>query len=130
MGAVQKLHASGIGIEMDDFGAGYSSFSQLALLPLNGLKIDRSLVQPLPGGPSQEILRAILALCKELKLEAITEGVETEEQLKVLRELGCKTVQGYLLAKPMPLGDAISWLKAREEDALLPRHSQAVSYAA
>ena len=111
---IHSLNLAGVGIEMDDFGAGYSSFSQLALLPLNGLKIDRTLIAPIPSGPSVEIIRAILALCKELKLRVVSEGVETAQQLDVLQQLGCDMAQGFLVAEPMPVSDAISWLKERE----------------
>lgn len=115
MKTIEKLSKAGLGIEMDDFGAGYSSFSRLAMLPLDGLKIDRTLIDPLPHDASIGIVRAILAVCKELDLRVVSEGVETWKQLEILRELGCDMAQGYLLAKPMPVAKAIAWLNSKQQ---------------
>jgi EAL domain-containing protein (putative c-di-GMP-specific phosphodiesterase class I) len=91
-----------IRLEIDDFGTGYSSLSYLQRLPFDILKIDRSFVRELSAGKgSLDIVKAILQLAHSFRLEVIAEGVETEEQLSVLRALGCNYIQGYLFSKPV-----------------------------
>jgi diguanylate cyclase (GGDEF)-like protein/PAS domain S-box-containing protein len=101
-----KLHAAGVNIAMDDFGTGYSSLSYLRRLPVNTLKIDRSFIRQIPHAISDcELTRAIIAMGRSLNLRVVAEGVETNEQLAYLRELGCDGVQGFLLGRPMPAAD-------------------------
>jgi EAL domain-containing protein (putative c-di-GMP-specific phosphodiesterase class I) len=91
-----------IRLQIDDFGTGYSSLSRLQRLPFNYLKIDRSFIRELISRKSsQDIVRAIMQLAHALKLMVVAEGVETEEQLCSLRELGCDYVQGFLISKPI-----------------------------
>jgi EAL domain-containing protein (putative c-di-GMP-specific phosphodiesterase class I) len=93
----------GVRIAIDDFGTGYSSLSYLSRLPVDRLKLDRSLVHQMTlDRKSAAIMRSIVSLGAELDLEVIAEGVETEEQLQILSDLGCPQVQGYLLGRPMP----------------------------
>jgi EAL domain-containing protein (putative c-di-GMP-specific phosphodiesterase class I) len=95
--------ALGVRIAMDDFGTGYSSLSYLSRLPVDRLKLDRSLIQRMTlDKKSAAIMRLIVSLGSELDIEVIAEGVETEEQLQLLTDLGCPQVQGYLLGRPMP----------------------------
>ena len=97
----------GCGIALDDFGTGYASLSYVHRLPLSKIKVDGSFVSEIHcRGTSFKIVKSVLALCSEMGLEAIVEGVETEEELVILEELGVRSVQGYHLARPM-----------REEDA-------------
>lgn len=98
---LQQIKAFGIHICMDDFGTGYSSLNYLHRLPIDTLKIDRSLTQATTPG-SAEILRATVNLAHNLGLDVIAEGVETVQQLKRIQSLGCDYVQGYLFAKPAP----------------------------
>ncbi len=99
---MQTLQALGIRFSIDDFGTGYSSLAYLQHLPLDQLKIDQSFVRDLPGSASSlAIIRAILALAHSLGLEAIAEGVETQEQHDLLLANGCKNFQGYLFSKPV-----------------------------
>lgn len=101
--SLTKLKELGVRLSMDDFGTGYSSLSQLHRLPFDTLKIDRSFVSNVKeNGEDGEILWTIISLAKTLKLKIIAEGIETAEQLKLLRMLKCDYGQGYLLAKPMP----------------------------
>ena len=97
-----ELRALGITIAIDDFGTGYSSLSYLQKLPIDFLKIDQSFVFELIGNESnQAIVQAIMSMAKNLKLDVIAEGVETEEQKALLKEYECQFVQGYLFSKPL-----------------------------
>ncbi|MSQ87779.1 MAG: bifunctional diguanylate cyclase/phosphodiesterase [Betaproteobacteria bacterium] len=100
---LRSLKEMGIHLSIDDFGTGYSSLSYLKRFPLNSVKIDRSFIQDLPGDSNHtEITQAIIAMAHSLRLGAIAEGVETEEQLRFLRLHGCNQMQGYLFSKPLP----------------------------
>lgn len=97
-----ELRARGLEIVVDDFGVGYSSLSYLQRLPLAGVKIDRSFIVSLPGnGQALEIVRAIVALAKTLGLHVTAEGVEREEQLRLLHSLGVDYAQGYWFSPPV-----------------------------
>ena len=100
---LQTLVAHGIGIAIDDFGTGHASLSHLARLPVQIVKIDRSYVQTMDEDPAAgAIVPALLHLAHNLKLRAVAEGVETEEQWSRLQELGCDEAQGFWLARPTP----------------------------
>jgi predicted signal transduction protein with EAL and GGDEF domain/DNA-binding response OmpR family regulator len=108
---LQRLNAVGVQISIDDFGTGYSSLSYLTTLPLSELKIDRSFVIDLGASPqSSAVATAIIALARSLGLRVVAEGVETVQQLAVLRQLGCSVMQGFMFARPMPGDDLPSWL--------------------
>lgn len=97
------LRGLGVGIEIDDFGTGYSSISYLRRLPVDRVKVDRSLIEGLGTDPSQPALvAAVLQLVRACGLEAVWEGVETAEQAEQLRNLGCLSAQGYYFSKPVP----------------------------
>jgi diguanylate cyclase (GGDEF)-like protein/PAS domain S-box-containing protein len=97
---LDRLKAMKVGLQIDDFGTGYSSLSRLQRLPFDTLKIDRSFVRELSAGNGcLDIVKAILQLAHSLRLDVIAEGVETDEQLCCLRELGCDYVQGFLFSK-------------------------------
>ena len=99
---MEALRTIGIGLHMDDFGSGYSSFKQLCELPFDTLKIDRSFLQRILGNEQAiNIVRGILSLARSLKLSSIAEGIETVEQEELLRSLGCDRGQGYLYSKPV-----------------------------
>lgn len=100
---LQKLHQIGVRISIDDFGTGYSSLLYLKRLPAGELKIDRGFVRDLTlGGEDAAIISAIVALGRTLNLEIVAEGVETLEQREYLTSLGCTSLQGFLLGRPMP----------------------------
>jgi diguanylate cyclase (GGDEF)-like protein/PAS domain S-box-containing protein len=110
-GKLQKLRDLGVGIAIDDFGTGHSTFSYLQALPLDTLKIDRSFVQRLDGSAAnQSTVRAITGLAQQLGLKTVAEGVETEQHLRQLAEIGCELVQGFLLARPLTPQAACSLL--------------------
>ncbi|MDD2395225.1 MAG: EAL domain-containing protein, partial [Sphaerochaeta sp.] len=99
---VKELQGLGFTILMDDFGTGYSSMNMLYSLPLDILKIDRTFIQALGEGTrSRYIIASLIELGKNLSFPVIAEGVETEEQLNCLKDLGCNLVQGYLYSKPV-----------------------------
>ncbi len=96
------LDAVGVHISIDDFGSGYSSLAYLRKLPASELKIDRSFVLDLASSEeARKIAGAVVQLAQALKLKVVAEGVETEEQYQILRQLGCDELQGFLFAKPM-----------------------------
>jgi two-component system CheB/CheR fusion protein len=105
-----ELREAGVMVALDDFGIGYSNLSQLSRLPLDVLKIDRSLVQGIGADPKREaIIRAIVGMTHALGCRAIAEGIETEAQFVFLQGLGCDCAQGFLLARPMPPKELAHW---------------------
>lgn len=112
--AVRHLRSLGCGMTLDDFGTGFSSFTQLHSLPLTKMKIDRSFVAGIQdNAASYKIVKSLLALCRDMDLDCVVEGVETGDELAVIRALGGRMVQGYLWARPMSLLDTGPWLAAR-----------------
>lgn len=103
---LKHLRERGVGIEIDDFGTGYSSLSYIATLPVTALKIDRSFIVGLAhNSDSMAIISAIISLAHSLNLRVVAEGVETDEQRKLLEILMCDTMQGYLFSKPIPAAE-------------------------
>jgi diguanylate cyclase (GGDEF)-like protein/PAS domain S-box-containing protein len=102
---LRRLKALGVRISMDDFGSGYSSLSYLQAFPFDKIKIDRAFVMNLGRNPqSAAIVRAVIGLGHGLEMSIVAEGVETQEQLGFLAEVGCDAVQGFYIGKPMPIG--------------------------
>lgn len=120
---LNKLSDLGVSISIDDFGTGYSSLLYLKRLPANELKIDRGFITELAQDNDDEaIIQAIIALGKTLDMRIVAEGVETAEQQALLTQLGCNTLQGYLLARPAPpeaLLEKIAHMTKRTESALV-----------
>src|SRR6185312_16164309 len=104
--AIRSLKAIkdlGVAITIDDFGTGYSSLAYLRRFPIDRIKIDRAFVMNLESHPEDvEIVKAIISLAKTMRLSVLAEGVETQGQWAVLRDLGCELAQGYLFGKPKP----------------------------
>ncbi|CAN5395118.1 EAL domain-containing protein [soil metagenome] len=106
--ALKTLKALGARISLDDFGTGYSSFGCIRELPLDKIKIDRSFIQNIEtDAASLMILKTLVGLCSSLLLDCIVEGVETPRQAQLLRDEGCRFMQGYHFARPMP-GDRVA----------------------
>ncbi|HEV7645653.1 MAG TPA: EAL domain-containing protein [Pyrinomonadaceae bacterium] len=102
-----ELSRMGVQIALDDFGTGYSSLSYLQEFPISTLKIDRSFVQRMGSqNDSSQIVRAVVTLARSLKMKVIAEGVESESQLKQLKDVGCQYCQGYLFSAPIVADDA------------------------
>jgi EAL domain-containing protein (putative c-di-GMP-specific phosphodiesterase class I) len=109
-----RLRSMGAGIAIDDYGTGYSSLAYLAELPVTELKLDRSFVAAMTGSPrSAAIVTSTLQLAHALGLVLVAEGVEDEQTLQALAALGCDTVQGYHLSRPLPAAELEAWLGAR-----------------
>ena len=103
---LQELSALGVSIALDDFGTGYSSLSYLRLFRFDMIKIDRSFVSEMvQTEASAAIVCAVANLGRSLDIITVAEGVETEEQLALLRAAGCTQAQGYLLGRPIPAAD-------------------------
>jgi diguanylate cyclase (GGDEF)-like protein/PAS domain S-box-containing protein len=103
LAVLEKLSKLGVRLAIDDFGTGYSSLSYLKRLPVNTVKIDQSFIRDLEDNEeSTAIVRAVVGIARSMKLEVVSEGVETKEQLEILRKAGCDTYQGFLNGKPMP----------------------------
>ena len=103
---VTELSEKGFLIEMDDFGSGYSSLGMVTSMPIDVLKIDMSFVkQMLVSSKDKKMVEIIIEIADYLKLKTIAEGVETAEQLEVLKQMGCDIVQGYYLSKPIPVSE-------------------------
>lgn len=108
---VEILRALGCGICLDDFGTGYSSLTQLHSLPLTKIKVDRSFVANLHHKPaSYKIVKSLLALSRDMGLGCVVEGVQQNEELLALRDLGCRKVQGFLFSKPLSEENALEHL--------------------
>lgn len=102
--ALSELKQLGVHISLDDFGMGFSSLHCIHRLPLDNVKIDRSFVQEIDADrAAQDIVRSIVGMCRNLGLTCVIEGVETEAQSRVLRELGCNVMQGYLFGRAAPV---------------------------
>ena len=109
--SVEMLRLLGCGISLDDFGTGYSSLSRLHALPLTKIKIDRSFVTDLHKNPaSRKIVKSLLALSRDMDLDCVVEGVETEAEMDALRALGGKMVQGYYYSAPMAADQVLPFL--------------------
>ncbi len=108
---LNRLSDLGIHISIDDFGTGYSTFSYIKKIPINTLKIDRSFISDISSNLSDEaIAKAVIALAKNLNLNVIAEGVETEDQRKILESLNCSEMQGYFFSKPLPADELSKFL--------------------
>jgi EAL domain-containing protein (putative c-di-GMP-specific phosphodiesterase class I) len=100
---VEGLRRKGYVVEMDDFGSGYSSLNMLSAMPVDVLKMDRGFIRRIGQDEKDAHLVAlILGIAKSLKIPVVAEGVETEEQLQILRKLGCSLVQGFYFSRPLP----------------------------
>lgn len=108
---MERLKASGIAFSVDDFGTGYSSLSYLKRLPLSEVKIDQGFIRDILTDPNDlAIAKMIMSLAEDLDTSVVAEGVETEKQFELLREIGCPYFQGYLFSQPMKSTDFRNFL--------------------
>jgi diguanylate cyclase (GGDEF)-like protein len=109
---LHRLRELGVRISMDDFGTGFSSLSYLRSFPFDNIKIDRCFISGLPDADdSLAIVRAVTTLASSLKMTTTAEGVETEQQLALVRALGCTEMQGYVFSRPLPAADIIRFIQ-------------------
>jgi diguanylate cyclase (GGDEF)-like protein len=106
---MQRLRSLGIRMAIDDFGTGYTSLAHLQQLTIDEIKIDRSFVQQLPDGRGSSLVRMVTELGHHLGVTIVAEGVETDEQLTALREIGCDSLQGFLIGRPLTAEHLIGW---------------------
>ena len=112
MDTLTRFRIKGIGLAIDDFGTGYSTLMQLRQLPFTELKIDRFFVTDMiASADSRLIVRMMIDLAHGLGMTATAEGVETEEQLRLLRDFGCDVAQGYLISRPLAPDTLAEWLR-------------------
>ena len=110
---MKELRETGFKIEMDDFGSGYSSLNMLTKLPIDALKLDMQFVRTAFGEKKDtRLLEAMMQLAEAFRLITIAEGVETEEQFRALRDMGCDVMQGYYFSKPLPQEEFEAFLLA------------------
>ena len=116
LSTLNAIHDLGIALHVDDFGTGYSNLAYLKTLPVDALKIDRAFVDGLATDPDDRaIVTAVLALAHAFTLNVVAEGVETQQQLSILQELGCDFAQGFLFSRPLPYDEFLTWLRTREQ---------------
>ncbi|WP_291382265.1 EAL domain-containing protein [Demequina sp.] len=119
--SLEAIKALDVGVDLDDFGTGYSSLQYLRNLPIDRLKVERGFVAGLGvNAADTAIVASTIALAHALGLQAIAEGVETDEQLALLREMGCDFAQGFLLSRPADMERCATWLDAYVPAAVVP----------
>jgi EAL domain-containing protein (putative c-di-GMP-specific phosphodiesterase class I) len=111
--ALHRLRQIGVSLALDDFGTGYASFAQLADLPFDVLKIDRSMIGRLDGLKGRNVVPGIVSMAHQLGLEVVAEGIETASQVESLRALGSDFGQGFLFSKPLPGNQLLDLLTNR-----------------
>jgi diguanylate cyclase len=120
---LSQLREVGIGVAIDDFGTGYSSLRLLARLPVDTLKIDRSFIQSITDAPNiVTLVSTVVSLASAFGMRTVAEGVETAEQLQLLRSTACNQAQGFFFARPTPACNVPSVIARLLERAGEPRH--------
>ena len=115
---IRRFADEGFSIELDDFGTGHTAIASLVKFPVERIKIDRSLVRNIHKVEHLKVVTdAIASLGLKLGLKVLAEGVETEDERKILEDIGCTCLQGYMIAKPMPQDAVIDWLNAKSSNA-------------
>jgi len=116
------LHEIGVGLSMDDFGTGFSSLSSLTQMPINELKLDRSFMRNFETDPNaQAVTTVVVRIGQSLGMTVVSEGVETEDQARILRLLDCNVAQGYYFARAMTPSDLEKWISANQPAGAIPQ---------
>jgi EAL domain-containing protein (putative c-di-GMP-specific phosphodiesterase class I) len=109
------IRARGIHLSLDDFGTGHSSLAYLKRFPIDCVKIDRAFIKDTPGSSGDvAIAKTIIAMAQALGMSTVAEGVETAEQMELMKELGCGQIQGYYYSKPLAAEDFLAYFRARQ----------------
>lgn len=125
---IEELRLAGLRLSIDDFGVGFSNLSLLSKLPINTIKIDRSLVQEIGVDPKNEaIIRAIADMANAMNYDTIAEGIENPRQAAFLQQAGCTTLQGFLFARPMPAHEVEEWVRARQQNPVASLHARVLA---
>lgn len=128
--ALERLRLEGLRIALDDFGTGYSSLNHLRQFRVDTVKIDHSFLRSVTESRSdRDVTRLIVQLARRLGLQVIAEGVDTEEKLNVLRELGCDGMQGFLYGEPVPRDEFASWLRMLVDEPFQQRQAEMIRSA-
>ena len=128
---VKRLRSMGFLVEMDDFGTGYSSLNMLSTLPIDVLKLDMKFINSAFGQEKDiHMLEIILEIARHLSAPVVAEGVETEEQMKALREMGCDMVQGYLFSPPVPPEKFEPFLQEAKKGSVSQEEAQTANHKA
>ena len=109
----ERLLQSGFKLHIDDFGSGYSSMESLSRLPFSVLKIDKSLIDHIYETRVEILVNHIIKLSKDLNMRVLAEGVETKEQLDILRKIKCDEIQGFYYARPMPEVEFVEYVRRK-----------------
>jgi len=112
---IGQMRSHGIEVALDDFGTGFSSLNMLRSLPLSTVKIDRTLIDPMPEADATAVVKAICDLAAVLRLNVVAEGVETAAHASAAIGAGCNVLQGFLYARPLEPADAAKWMRGRPE---------------
>jgi EAL domain-containing protein (putative c-di-GMP-specific phosphodiesterase class I)/CheY-like chemotaxis protein len=116
---LSRLRMKGFGLAIDDYGTGYSSMQQLCRIPFTELKIDQSFVRNAhTNRTSRAVIESSLEIARKLGIDAVAEGVESENEARLLRDLGCRLGQGYYLGRPLPAADFDAWLASGARSAV------------
>ncbi len=122
---MKELNKIGVNVALDDFGTGYSSLNYLHELPITTLKIDRSFINRMTAETNgAEIVKTIISLARSLKMEVVAEGIETNDQLDQLRQIGCEFGQGYLFSRPIPAYKALKLINDENTASIVPNSQQ------
>lgn len=117
--ALEKCRKRGISVSIDDFGSGYSSLSYLHYFPIDTLKIDQSFIRSMTSHEASRVLvKSIIGLASNLRMKVIAEGIETPEEAKIVRDLGCEQCQGFWFSKPLPFEDAMKFVQNWQPSSL------------
>jgi diguanylate cyclase (GGDEF)-like protein len=127
---LECLRDIGVDISMDDFGTGHSSLAQIKNMPLHEIKIDKSFVMNLmTDDQNRAIVQTTIELAHNMKLKVVAEGVEDEDTLRQLCDMGCEEAQGFFLSKPVPAAELIDWLENREKVSYAERRKSKRAFA-
>ena len=130
LGVIERLKRLGVQVALDDFGTGYAGLAHMSAFDVDEIKLDRSMVMRISDDPrNRMIVRSILNLCADLEIEVVAEGVETEDQLSLLRSGNCPVIQGYGLAKPMSV-DVFASMRSFAQTAIPIHPAPAIKIAA